>query len=246
MWRLSVDSITIIIPVAPIPSHPSTEVLDETLTSIRARLPDSEIILMFDAVPSWLMHLKPNYEKYVQDMLWKINNEMTNVVPVVFQEHHHQSLMLKEALKLVRTPVVLWSEQDTPLTGEIPFKELSEVVLAGYANLIRFHHEAQIPESHQYLMLDQEPTTILGQPLIRTRQWSGRPHLASTVFYRNLVGRYWTDKPEFIEHRMYGIVVQGNYDEFRLHIYAPQGTLVRSLHLDGRRRGAEEFDPNPS
>jgi hypothetical protein len=239
------SNITVLIPICAMPSHPSGEVLDETLENIRSRLPDSEIVLMFDGVNPTLMHLKAVYEQYIQEMLWKIN-QMEHVTPIVFQEHHHQSLMLKSALEIVRTPLVLWSEQDTPLHNEIPFEGLSEVILTGYANSIRFHHEAQIPPDHQYLMLDQAPIDILGQPLIRTRQWSGRPHLASTQFYRNLVNKYWTDRPEFIEHRMYGIAVQGNYDEFRMHIYAPEGTLVRSLHLDGRRRGADKYDPNPS
>ncbi len=239
------NDITVLIPVAPIPSNPSSEVLDETLASIRERLPDSEIILMFDAVPAHLMELKAKYEQFTQHMLWKVEHEMENVTPIIFEQHSHQSTMLRKGLDMVRTPLVLWSEQDTPLHNDIPFKELEEVVLTGYANSIRFHHEAAIPVDHEHLMLDKEPIDILGVPLIRTRQWSGRPHLALTSFYRDIVAKYWKDKM-FIEHIMYGIVEGGNYDEFRLHLYAPQGSLVRSLHLDGRRRGADTYDPNPS
>ena len=239
------SNITVLIPICPMPSHPSTEVLDETIDSIRQRLPDSEIILMFDGVNPTLMHLKAQYEEYTQNMLWKIN-QMSNIVPIVFDEHQHQSLMLKKALEYVRTDLILWSEQDTPLHNDIPFEELSKVVETGYANLIRFHHEASIHNEHRYLMLDDQPIDILGQPFIRTRQWSGRPHLASKKFYKNIIDKYWTDKPEFIEHRMYGVVVDGQYDEFRLHIYAPDGTLVRSKHTDGRRKGASHYDPNPS
>lgn len=240
------SDITVLIPICAMPSHPSTEVLDQTLASIRERLPDSEIILMFDGVSPTLMHLKERYDQYTQDMLWKINTTITNVVPIVFNEHQHQSLMLKKALEFVRTPLILWSEQDTPLHNDIPFSELSEIITTGYANLIRFHHEASIHPEHAYLMLDQKPIDILGQPFLRTRQWSGRPHLASTKFYKDIVAKYWTESPEFIEHRMYGIVVDGDYDEFRLHIYAPKGTLVRSKHLDGRRYGAENYDPSAS
>lgn len=238
--------ITVVIPICPMPSHPSSEVLDQTLESIRERLPESEIILMFDGVNPGLMHLKAAYEEYKQKMLWRINNEMQNVVPVVFEEHKHQSLMLKEVMPMIQTPLILWSEQDTPLHNDIPFIELYEVILSGYANSIRFHHEASIHPDHQHLMLDDHPIDILGVPLIRTMQWSGRPHLASTQFYKDIIAKYWTDKPEFIEHRMYGTVVEGQFDEFRLHLYAPEGTQVRSLHLDGRRRGAKEYDPTPS
>lgn len=240
--------ITVLIPVSPVPSHPSTEVIDETLDEIRARLPQSEVILMFDGIAPQLMHLKARYEEFTAEMLRRINlePELVHVTPLVFQEHQHQSLMLKKALELVRTPLVLWSEQDTVLHNEIPFEELAEVVKTGYANLIRFHHEAEIHHEHKYLMLDDEPIEVLGQPFLRTRQWSGRPHLASTQFYRDIVAKYWPPEPMFIEHIMYGIVVDGNYDEFRLHIYAPEGTLVRHKHTDGRRRGADHYDPTPS
>lgn len=239
-------NITVMIPIAPMPSHPSTEVLDQTIGTIRERLPDSEIILMFDGPSPTTEELRGPYQKYIEAMLWKCEHELTNVLPIIFDTHHHQSLMLKEAIKRVKTPMILWSEQDTPLHNDIPFPELAEVVLTGYANLIRFHHEASVHPEHQHLMLDSEPIDILGQPFIRTRQWSGRPHLASTKFYWDIIEKYWTDKPEFIEHRMYGIVVDGDYDEFRLHLYAPEETQVRSIHLDGRRKGAKDYDPRPS
>jgi hypothetical protein len=240
------NEITVLIPISPVPSHPSSEVIDETLEEIRRRLPTCEIILMFDGVGPSLMHLKASYEQFIQEILRRINLDMENVTPLVFDEHQHQSLMTKKAMELVKTPLILWSEQDTILHNDIPFPELAEVVKSGYANLIRFHHEAQILDDHQYLMLDQSPIEILGQPFLRTRQWSGRPHLASSEFYRTIIAKYWTDYPQFIEHRMYGIVVDGAFDEFRLHIYAPPETLVRHKHTDGRRRGAENYDPNPS
>jgi hypothetical protein len=241
------NDITVFIPISAIPSHPSTEVLDETIAEIRRRLPDSEIILGFDGLGPTLMHLKTVYEQHKQTVLWKINQgEYGNCLPMLAETHMHQSLMLKTALEYVRAPLLLWSEQDTVLHNEIPFPELAEVVKAGYANLIRFHHEASIHPEHEYLMLDQEPIDVLGQPFLRTRQWSGRPHLASTQFYREIVAKYWPPNPMFIEHIMYGIVVDGAYDEFRLHIYAPEGTLVRHKHTDGRRRGADHYDPTPS
>lgn len=240
------SKITVLIPVSPIPSHPSSEVLDQTLASIQERLPESEIIIMFDGVPAWNEHLRADYEQFKQTMLWKIEHELHNTVPLVFDRHSHQSLMVKKALDLVRTPLILFSEQDTPLSGDIPFDSIEEVVLTGYANLVRFHHEASVHPEHEYLMLDKEPIELFGVPYLRTKQWSGRPHLASTAFYRQIAEKYWDDQPRFIEHIMYGKVVEGEYDEFRLHVYAPEGTLVRSLHLDGRRKGAKNYDPTAS
>lgn len=242
------DQITVLIPVAPIPSHPSTEVIDQTIASVRERLPDVEIIIMFDGLPAWFLQYKEPYDQHIQTMLWKINHEMGNATPLLFDTHKHQSGMMREALKLVRTPTILFLEQDTPLHNEIPFPELLETVKSGYVNMLRFHFEAQIHPEHQYLMLDEKPIEILGQPFLRTRQWSQRPHLASTQYYKDICEKYWDNEPRFIEQIMYGIVAEGgdNYDEHRLHIYAPEGTLVRSKHLDGRRLGAEKYDPTPS
>jgi hypothetical protein len=240
------NDITVVIPICAMPSHPGTDVLDITLASIRERLPESEIILMFDGMNPNLMHFTANYQKHIQTMLWRCNFEYTNVSAMVFDEHMHQSLMLKAALDRITTPLLLWSEQDTPLDGEIPFDKIAEVVKTGYANLVRFHHEAAVHPEHEHLMLDHEPQTILDVPLIRTVQWSGRPHLASTDFYRQLVRDHWTDRPEFIEHRMYGIVVESPFEQYRLHLYAPEGTQVRSKHLDGRRYGADHYDPSAS
>lgn len=242
------NDITVLIPVSPIPTHPSTEILDQTVESIRERLPDAEIIIMFDGVPAWMAEFREAYEEFQQKALWKINHVWGNATPLRFETHHHQSLMMKEALKLVRTPVILFSEQDTPLHNDIPFNDLTPIVTTGYANIIRFHFEASIHPEHEYLMLDKEPIEILGQPFLRTRQWSQRPHLASTDYYRNIAEKYWDEKPRFIEHIMYGRVAEGgdNYDEHRLHIYAPNGTLVRSKHLDGRRAGADHYDTNAS
>lgn len=240
------DRITVLIPVSPIPTHPSTEILDETVASIRERLPESEIIFMFDGLPAWAEERRKDYEQFRTDMLWKINTELQPATPLVFDRHMHQSLMVKEAMKLVRTPLVLFSEQDTPLHNDIPFADLVDPILTGYINVIRFHFEAQVHPEHEHLMLDHSPIDILGVPFLRTYQWSQRPHLASTKYYQHICDTYFDDQPRFIEHIMYGVVVEGSYDEHRLHIYAPEGTLVRSKHLDGRRAGADHYDPSAS
>lgn len=239
------DDITVLIPTTAMPSQPSTEVIDRVLDSIKENLPDSEIIIMFDGLKPDLLDKKPAYEEYIQKLLWRANFEAENITPLVFDQWSHQSLMTKQALALVKTPLILFVECDAPLTGEIPWKELIEVVKSGYANVIRFHHEAQIHPEHKFMMLDDKPIDIMGVPLLRTKQWSGRPHLASTEFYRDIASR-WDNEPRFIEHIMYGLVENSGWEQWRLHIYAPKGTLVRSLHIDGRRLGAETYDPSAS
>jgi hypothetical protein len=239
--------ITVLVCMSPMPSMPSTDVVDMTILSIRERLPDCPIFFLFDGVPAKSMQYLTAYNEFKQKMLWKIN-EMGNATPFVFEEHKHQSGMVKDVIKLVQTSMVLFIEQDTPLHNDIPFKEIAETIKCGYCNTVRFHFEADIPKEHEHLMLDKEPIDILGVPLIRTKQWSGRPHLSSTTYYRHMIDNHTSEKPMFLEHCWYGIISEGgdNYDEHRLHIYSPSGTLVRSKHLDGRRYGASNYDPSAS
>ncbi len=236
--------ITCVVMTSPLPTHPSTEILDETIASIRERLPESEIIVCFDGVPAWNESMRANYEKFKMDMLWKLNE--IGAIPLVFDKHMHQTLMLKEALKYVRTPLILFAEGDTPLHNHIPFDKIIPVIMTGYADVVRFHFEATIPVPHEHLMLDKEPIEILGVPFIRTKQWSGRPNLASTEWYKKAAEKYFDDQPRFVEHVLYGPIVEGDFKDCKLHIFAPPITLVTSKHLDGRRAGALEYDPSTS
>lgn len=242
-----INNITVLICISPRPSHPSTDVLDMTVLSVRERLPKCPIIFLFDGANATNMQWTAGYNEFKQRMMWKIN-EMGNAIPIIFDKHEHQSGMIREALKHVQTPMILFSEDDTPLHNDIPFDKLSEVVLAGYANTIRFYGEAEVHPEHKYLMLDETPIDILGQPFIRTKQWSGRPHLSSVEYYRYMIDKYTdAEKPMFLEHCWYGIISEiTDWNEHRLHLYAPSGTIVRHKHLDGRRHGAEHYDPSAS
>lgn len=236
------DKISVIIPTSFIKSHPSTEIIEEVIRSVRERLPDSEIFLTFDGLRSDHEVYKSQYEEYIRRMLWKCHHEYHNVLPIVFESHKHQIGMAREVINMVRTPLVLYVEHDAPLCEEIPFEELSGIILRGEGNVIRLHHEALILAVHKFLMLDQEPIMIGGLPMVRTGQWSQRPHLASTEFYRKILFEFF--KPEaygMIEDGILGRVQesffkrgQAGWNENKVMIYAPERDMKRSYHLDGR------------
>jgi hypothetical protein len=228
------SEITVLMPTSCIPSHPSTEMIEKTIASVRERLPNSEIIIMIDGLRPDMAERKNDYDEYIRALLWKINNKYRNITPVLMNSYSHQSGMTKEALKLVRTPLILFVEHDTPLVNETPFDELSAVLLAGYAKTIRLSHEDRILPDHQYLMLDDKPQMVHGVPLVRSRQWSQRPHLSTTEYYRHIIGLYCDDQPRFVEHVMYGILVHDDWNRHMYHIYHPKGSILRSSNLNGR------------
>lgn len=237
------DDTTVIIVSSPIQSHPDTKILDETMDSILTQLPDSEVIVCLDGVREEQEDKRKNYEEYCRRVLWKANNEW-DALPLLFEKHTHQAGMTREALKHVKTPYILFIEHDTPITPDRKFnwEGLQNAIAEGYANVIRFHYEAMIHPEHKYLMLDTEPQDICSVPMMRTVQWSQRPHLASTEWYRWMLEEYFPhDAITMIEDKLYGDLVNAYNDQglpawnkFKLWIYTPEGDIKRSYTTDGR------------
>jgi hypothetical protein len=237
------EPITVLVPTSPIASHPDTAVIEETIASVRHWLPDAEIIVMCDGVRPEQEYYRQRYEDYLQRLVW-LTGRMERVLPVVHDDHLHQGELTKKALDLVRTPLVLFVEHDTPLVTDclIDFPALTAAALSGEADCIRFHHEALVLPDHEHLMLDSEPRDVHGAPLLRTVQWSQRPHLASTGFYRRLLAQHFDGtRRAMIEDAVHGPVHDAwrefglaGWDRYRLWMYAPGGNIKRSYHLDGR------------
>lgn len=244
--NVNMEKITVIIPVSPIKSHPSAWILSETIRSIRYHLPDSEIIITFDGVRKEQQHMRPAYNKFIQYALYQCNTNW-HAIPMIFKEHTHQVGMAREALKEVKTPFILYCEQDTPLVTDEPIAwgDLMFDIAYNRANVIRFHFEGVIPKEHKHLMIE-EPTGHL----LKTIQWSQRPHLAAADFYRYILDNYFSkDAKCFIEDKMHSIV-QSHYsamgmrgwDMCKLCIYYPDPkNIKRSLNLDGRE-GEQKYD----
>lgn len=240
------DNITVLVPTSPIPSHPDTRIIDETIESIRANLPNAEIIIMIDGVRKQQLDRKPDYEKYINKLLWKCNHEWSNVLPIVYEKHMHQVAMTRDTLKRVKTSLIVFVEHDTPITTdcEIPWLKLKTMALRGDADLIRFHYEAAIPKEHTHLMLDKEPKEVDGVHLLRTMQWSQRPHIARVDYYSRMLEEYFSENAlSMIEDRLHGAVIDEHgimgekkaWERNKIWIFHPMdGNIKRSLHTDGR------------
>ncbi len=242
------NNITAIVPVSVIKSHPDIKILDETIKSIRHHLPYSEIILTFDGIREEQLNKQGYYEEFIRRILWKCNTEYKNVVPIIFNEHSHQVKMARKALEYVKTDYILYVEQDTPLVidYEIPLHELTEYINDGISNMIRFHFEAHIPKEHMHMIHGVEGKYT---ELTRTSQWSQRPHLSSTAFYKRILNDYFTqDANSFIEDKMHSVVDSAyrdngtlGWNQFRVHVYTPEENIKRSYHTDGRA-GEAKYD----
>lgn len=236
------NKITVLMPTSPIPSHPSTAILEETVESVRSRLPNAEIFIMIDGIRSQQGARTADYREYTRRVLHLCRSKWQNVVPFVHEAHFHQGVMTRMALEHVRTPLVLFVEHDTPLVGDIDWDGCSGAVLGEDVNVLRFHHEASVLEPHRHLMIDTRPQDRCGAPMMRTIQWSQRPHLAKTEFYRWMMANWFgMSSRTMIEDVMHSVLEthfreEGytGWDRFRLWLYTPRGDMKRSTHTDGR------------
>jgi len=229
--------ITVILVTSVLPSHPSTRIIDETISTIRTHLPDSEIIMQIDGLRDEQSDRYEDYMEYKNRILWKCLHEYKNIVPIVFEKHSHQSTMMRATIDMIKTPLLLYVEGDTPLTPdcEIDWEKCINFIKDGHANTIRYHFEAVIPKDHNHLMLGAE------NGFMRTMQWSQRPHLSSLLYYKDLVLPRIPEQT-FIEDTYHGVVHQDCYEygdigwnKHRLWIYYPEGNNIkRSYHTDGR------------
>lgn len=240
--------ITVVLVTSAIPSHPETYILEETIKSIRHHLPDSEIILQIDGLREEQLHRKEQYDEYKTRMLWKCLHEYENVLPIIFEKHSHQSTMMKQTVDMIKTPLMLYVEGDTPLVVDEPIDWTACInfIDSGKANTIRFYHEALVPNAHDWLMLDWSGD------FLQTVQWSQRPHLSKVSYYKEIVLASIPEKT-FIEDYMHSVAYEEyiipwrknkskeGWELHKLWIYYPNKTNnKRSYHTDGRQ-GLKKF-----
>jgi hypothetical protein len=225
------EQITVVIPTSPIPSHPSTAIIDRAIASVRAQLPNSTLIVSIDGVEG---EIPESYE------IFKRLSARVFGKSLLFERHLHQSGMLPLSLECMDTPLLLYLEHDWELLPDIPWAELSQLILSGEYNYIKLHAAPRISPWHEHLMAERVMHKIgeVFVPIIKTIQWSQNPHLASTQFYREKILPHCEGKTDFIENIMHGIVASAPFapwEEFKCGIYnPPSGDMMKCHHLDGK------------
>lgn len=228
------DLITVCVVTSPTASDPEIDTIAQTVYSV-ATFPGMEscpLLYGTDGVRPEQRDLTLAYESKLS---W---------LPEVHRlsEWGHQANVMRMLLEHVDTPLLLFMEHDTPFTPDAPidWEGCAETVLSGELDSIRFLHESRIIPEHEHLMLNEVQGKVR---YIRTVQWSQRPHLARTDWYRGLINTYFGPSSRcFIEDAMYGVVSyhwrtygHAGIEAFKLGIYSdPEPTMQRSYHLDGR------------
>ena len=230
-------NITILISTSPCEKHPSTDMIMETIDSIRYHFANERIIVMADGIRPEQEQLRKRYDQYLLELTKLLNQSLYGVALDYNWEFRHQAVMTIQVLKHVDSPLILFVEHDTPLLKKkTDWEFIHNAIRFGVVNMVRLYHEELIPHEHHYLMNGR-----VGTNLYKTLQWSQRPHVANRMWYKRLLeASFRHDSRCFIEDKLYGLIATSTWEEFKLAIYDPMGTgldMKRSTNLDGR--GAE-------
>jgi len=223
----------VVMVTSPVPSNPSLDIIRATLDSVERQLPGVDVLIACDGVRPEQAQMAWDYAQYLYNLcMWA--RRYHSVLPVIAESWGHQANTTKRALVRVVSPCLLFMEHDTPLADDfIPWANVVDVVANGHLDVLRFHHESCILDVHEHLMTDHRTKDILGVPLRRTRQWSQRPHVANTNYYRRILRDHFPlTSRTMIEDKMHSVVQW--QPGHRLAIYHPEGSILRSKHLDAR------------
>ncbi len=255
------DQCTAIVMTSPVEAHPSIDHIDRVIASIRFHFPLMEILILADGVRPELEHWRSRYEEYLRQICWKAQRDKSwwNVLPIIFDRHMHQASMVREVLnnsKLVRTPLIMPLEHDTPVvrTGEyvswsgitvdtvrpIPWTAIFDLILTGGINLVRLYHRADgIPPEHEYLM--KSKFIHGGEQFLQTLSWSQRPHVASADYYRRMLHDYISPNANcMIEDALATRIMHQPWESNKVVIYWPSDEeAMRSWHSDARCHDGE-------
>jgi hypothetical protein len=243
---MTLDSqVTILIPTSPIPRHPSTDLLERCVASIRQYFPTAHAIIMADGVRSQVEHRREQYAGYLKGLSELINEgKLGNTKLSVFANHSQQATMTRNVLyHHVHTPLILFVEHDAVFRADPPinFTAIFDLLLKKEANLVRFYGWEDIWHEHKYLMRDE--LIHLGQRFVKTVQYSQWPLVSRTDYHQELINKHVpAGQVTMIEPAVYYKVANGEWEDNKIVIYLDGGLAF--THVDGRLDEATgEKDP---
>lgn len=212
--------ITAIISTSPRPSHPSPRILDRTIVGLRAQLPNCPVVITCDGLSPRDIETDYDSSRYYE-FEEKIVDRYPNCQVYMYEDHKHQSGMLGLALDCVKTPLILYLEDDWEFLPYPPiyWDKLFKLVQNGTYNYIRLFAQHRIHPDHEHMMYGREMVDDLA--FVKTMMWSQNPHICTTDFYRSQVANRCEGQRDYIENVMCRNIA-GTWDTWKMAIYNPR------------------------
>jgi hypothetical protein len=231
-------NLTVLIFTSPVPSHPSSWLLERVYNSIRYHLPTARIVILADGKDDEEPKEYVEFKEGVRRLGWEL---------VEFKGWHYHTLMLREALKVVDTPLVMINEHDWGLRKlYVDWQGIADVLLDTTINfnLIQLRQDKlgdwEI-ERNFFKGLESHH----GVGLLPTTAFIDSMHVASSEWYRKMTP--FLKKPQNLEGKDITFFINGGSPEEnelghglqvtkginQMACYIPHGPMGRLYHLDG-------------
>ena len=194
----------------------------------------------------------PSLQSFIfeKDFLQR-NEEFYNTYLIFLKDHLHQANAIREALKRVTTKYVLMIEHDCMINGEINFRDIIRTMDENPETVkhvlfsLKYGTILDTGEQISYADQSEKPGQYLetnGIRLLKTYNWSMRPHIANTEYYRDLIEEF-IDKNtrSYLEDIIYGIEKNRTdanpavHSRFGTWVYYPEeGRMRNHVHHDCR------------
>ena len=241
-WKIE-DKLTLITSTSPIPSNPSTNMLEITQKSLfkNEDFAKCKKIIVFDGVPPGKEDMTEAYEQYKANAvkLTQTSPYFQNTELVFCEEHMHLSWALREAMKRVTTPFVFVHQHDFLLAKPV---DVEGVIRSMEANPMLKHIRLSRRRNMRTYwdgMIDEKVPEPHYVPLCRTFGWSDNDHFSPLSYYQDFVfPRIPRKGPmERFLHRQEKRGLRRNrkaQEIFGTYLYGPKGGGQYIVHLNGK------------
>lgn len=244
--------LTVVIAASPVPSHPSTALVSETLESLKncGIDPLTRVIIAHDAMPPFRRDNDDRlaYEKYLAQLRIQLAGR-PNIQVLCRSRWGHLNGNLRSAMQLVDTPFVLVVQHDFPFVRTIDIAALlSAMEQRSGIRHIKFSKrdhtasgwDANTSERLEYLQEIAVPTPSGEVRLVRTLGWSDNNHLCRAGYYRDIIfpiaGGLKLGPEEIIDP----LVSAQTHDVFGTYIFGGLDDPRSIDHRDGRGLGLDK------
>lgn len=229
--------ITAVITTSPVPSHPSTEFIDQAYDSVRHHLPDIPVLILVDGMRAEQQYMEKQYEEYKKNLIDKYHLK-NNTEVWRFNHFAHQAGMMRSILNLefIQTPLALWVEHDFALLPrEIDWKGIVGALMTEEVLSVRFStDEGGYWTRSQFEREDF--TTRSGVPLLKTIEFLSYPNIARLEMYDEFMLCFDVAQTH-LETEVRALTERDDWNYFKLSIYNPPNRR-RCQHLDARPSSA--------
>lgn len=226
----SANLVTAVITTSPLYGHPSTDVIDAAYESIRFHLPEVRVLILADGVRKEQKCWAERYAVYKRNLLDK---QLPNTELIEFSDFKHQAGMIRDALKEIHTPLILWVEHDLPLlTESIQWDQIGRLLLDKEVYSVRFLMDDIRKEYYERGTIEK-----YGVTLAKTVEYSSLPNIARKDLYEFIVPHFAKAQIHLECNNICGLFHEDDCKNWPLALYTPPDGKPRAGSRDGRSFG---------